>query len=495
MDELLQMPRIERTPSPVDAEPGYTNRDSWLIEFLRTGALWTILSGTVAAGLLLWVAWYNRYPTIFSDTGSYLLTGALQVALAPFRAPGYGTFTHITSLGVSPWFTVATQAILVVYVLYEACGHLIGGNRKFINGCLLAAVCGLITLTSLPWLVSLVMPDVFAGIAFLCIFLLAFASELRVLQRSLLAAILTISVAAHTSLFPLAAVVVATLLIWKLLAKQRECPSAWAAMAWMLLPVLAAGLWTAKQNQKMGLGFRLSPSANSFLLGRLFGDGLAPKFLRANCPKRHFISCRYLSDLPQTEAQFLFWHPLYGELKGRESEIDAIVHGTLAAYPGEFLLGSVEQTFFQLGTLRTGEEARSNAAQEWNLAAIQQVFPADLQTFSDARQFHLGLRPLANAAAVVHTAFFWLSLIACVLFVRTGRFAPLNKFLASAILFLVFNAAICGALAGVYDRYQARVAWLIPFCLIAYICRWVRESSRGLLRQDSTVFDLTPIAD
>jgi hypothetical protein len=28
---------------------------------------------------------------------------------------------------------------------------------------------------------------------------------------------------------------------------------------------------------------------------------------------------------------------------------------------------------------------------------------------------------------------------------------------------VVLNAAICGVLSGPYDRYQARVIWLVPF--------------------------------
>ena len=32
---------------------------------------------------------------------------------------------------------------------------------------------------------------------------------------------------------------------------------------------------------------------------------------------------------------------------------------------------------------------------------------------------------------------------------------------------LAGNAALCGALSGVYDRYQARIVWLVPLCGLA----------------------------
>jgi hypothetical protein len=460
----------------------------------QIGALMTIFFATLAAGLLLWVALYNGYPTLFSDTGSYLLTGAFHVALAPFRAPGYSVFIRMTSFGTSAWFTIVAQAILVVYALYETYDYLIGGGRKFAGLSLLAGVSVLAALTSLPWLVSLLMPDVFAGIAFLCIFLLAFAGELRLIQRIFLASILAISVAAHTSLFPIAALFIAALVILRLASRQPHgLPPTGAALAWLLVPIIAAGFWTSSQNQKMGLGFRLSPSANAFLLGRLFGDGLARDFLRENCPKRHFISCRYLSNLPRTEAEFLFWHPLYRDLKGHDREMDTIVRGTLLAYPRRFLLSSARQTFLQLAALRTAEEARSDAAHDWNNVAMLRVFPGDLEAYRSSRQFGGRLLPLANAAAVVDTTIFWLSVVASLLFAWNGRFARMNKFLASAILFLVVNAAVCGALAGVYDRYQSRVEWLMPFCLTAYVCCPIAERKRGIAREDSGSLELASI--
>src|SRR5258708_2651069 len=141
------------------------------------------LFAALGACLLLWVARYNGYPTVFSDTGGYLLTGAFFIPYTPFRAPGYSVFTRLTSLGISPWFTIVVQAAIVVYVLRETCNYLVGSDRKRRDYFLLASICLLAALTSLPWVVSQLMPDVFAGILFLSAFLLAFDGELRVIQK------------------------------------------------------------------------------------------------------------------------------------------------------------------------------------------------------------------------------------------------------------------------------------------------------------------------
>ena len=477
LDKVLLTPSIDPSTAAVDVAFELSSPQSQPVVEKLIAAVWTILSGALAAGLLVGIAWYNGYPTVFSDTGSYLVTGAFHVALAPFRAPGYAAFMRVASLGRSSWFIVAAQAFLVVYVLRECCEYLIGGGRKFVDLCLLVAVCALTALTSLPWFASLLMPDIFAGILFPCTFLLAFNGELPPLRRMVLAAILAIAVAAHSSLFPIAALFFAGLLVLRVATRANSAgPSMSSFLAWLLVPALAAGIWTANQNQELGLGFRLSPSGNSFLLGRLFGDGLAPEFLRANCANRHFISCRYLAHLPHDEVDFLFRHPLLRDLNGHEHEIQTIVRGTISAYPLQFAISSAAQTLFQFASVRTGDEIRSYSAQEWNDDAVQRVFPGELQAFRNTRQIRDRLLHLADGASVIDTIVFWLSAAACLYFARTRRFPRTNQFLVAAILFLVINAAVCGSFSGVYNRYQSRVAWLVPFCLVSYVCCLVRES-------------------
>ncbi len=134
----------------------------------------------------------------------------------PFRAPGYGTFTRWTSLGTSAWFTIAAQAIIVVYILREIFAYLIGGDRKYVDRCLLFGACILVAMTSLPWVTSQIMPDVFAGVLFLSMFLLVLAGEFGTRKRIVLALLLMISVAAHSSFFPIAALFVAAMVLLNL---------------------------------------------------------------------------------------------------------------------------------------------------------------------------------------------------------------------------------------------------------------------------------------
>ena len=47
-------------------------------------------------------------------------------------------------------------------------------------------------------------------------------------------------------------------------------------------------------------------------------------------------------------------------------------------------------------------------------------------------------------------------------------------FLASVMLFLLVNALVCSFGSSTHDRYQGRVAWLLPFAL-ALSAGWFRE--------------------
>ncbi len=328
------------------------------------------------------------------------------------------------------------------------------------------------------------MPDVFAGVLFLSAFLWAFAGELSLIRRVCLAAILMISVGAHASLFPIAGLVFAAIIIARLAGfRPRSAPATGVILFWLLAPMIVAGYNTAKLNRSMGLGFEIAPPKNTFFLARLFGDGLAAEFLQENCPKRPFISCKYLSNLPRTQEEFMFQHPLIRDLVGHDDEVEEIVHGALLAYPLRFVMSSVKETLRQLAAIRTGEEIRSHGSIDWTITSVQKVLPRDVPAFSNSKQSRGILLPLARFAAAIDTFFFWLSFAACLAFAWTGRFERVNVFVYSAFVFLFINAAACATLAAVFDRYQARVAWIIPFCLMAYICCLVSKWKRGVVPQ------------
>lgn len=480
MEKVLLIQTLEQNCSPAGVTPDAAGGNSSPAHAPRAEWPRALLFGALAASLLLWVAFYNGYPIVTPDSGGYMYSGAFHVGVWPFRAPAYGAFMKWTRLRTSSWLTIAAQAAIVVYVLREILAYLVGGERKYIDRCLLYGTCLLTVLTGLPWLVSELMPDVFAGILLLCAFLLAFAGELRPGQRAVLFCVTTVSVASHTSLLPIAFLFVAVLIGLRLVDRQsRGLPPIRHVLVWLLLPIVAAGFYTAYENRAMGLGFSLSPTKYDFLLGRLFGNGMAGDFLRQNCQTRPFISCRYLSHLPHHQSEFLFQHPLIRDLKGHDDEVKAIVQGTIFGSPARFIASSAKEALLQLVSLRTGADTRLEILSDETFYDILRVIPREFQPFFISKQFNGLLFPLTDALSAVHVGIFWVSLAACFVFAWRRRFARIDMFLVSAVLFLIINAAVCGALSGLDDRYQSRVAWVIPLCLLAYVCSALAEWKSG----------------
>jgi hypothetical protein len=227
----------------------------------------------------------------------------------------------------------------------------------------------------------------------------------------------------------------------------------------------------------MGLGFKVSPAGNEFFLASLFGKGLVADFLHSRCPTQTFVACHYLGNLPQTPEQFLFWSPILHQMDRDGVETRTLIRGTLETYPFKFALYSTENTLQQFVDNRTGDEIRA-----WDLKApntngedILQVFPSDALAFANGKQSNGLMSRFTNILSIVHLVVFWLCAIACVHFARTVGARKLNEFFYAAVVFLLINAAICATLAGVYERYQSRVAWIVPFCFCLYVCESLRK--------------------
>jgi hypothetical protein len=198
-----------------------------------------------------------------------------------------------------------------------------------------------------------------------------------------------------------------------------------------------------------------------------------------------FVACRHLADLPTTDAEFLFWSPLRDDMAGHGNEMAEVVRGTIAAHPLRFAMSSVKETLLQLAAFRTGDEIHASNlnAPNTNGLVIQQVFPRDFHAFSNARQARGRMNLVTKAAVIMDAAVFCLSALACVLLARTRRAKRVNQLFYWAIIFLVINAGICGSLAGVNDRYQSRVAWIVPLCLLSYV-GYLVESGTSRIRED-----------
>src|SRR3954468_22160765 len=161
--------------------------------------------------LLLAPAIWNRFPLLQFDTGGYLVRW-FEGYLVPSRSTVFGLYLNIFA---TPdfWPVVVLQAALTVWLLALLLRALGFGGRPLL---LLGMTTALAVLTTLPWLTSILLTDIFAGLAVLAVHLLIFANdELRRWERNALIALIAFAAATHSATFAvILALLGAAVLAW-----------------------------------------------------------------------------------------------------------------------------------------------------------------------------------------------------------------------------------------------------------------------------------------
>jgi hypothetical protein len=319
---------------------------------------------------MAWPAFYNRSPLLYPDSISYLEDGRL-VARALFLhklSADYGGPSFIYCLGIlplhwntNPWPIVGLNALLTSYVIWLVVRSIL--PQKTITG-YFALVVPLSVLTGLGWFVSLVMPDVYGPVLYLCIYLLVFASEALSPAEHLLVVLIVWSVASHVTHLMLAAGLCVFLALLLLLRRRSARPR--------LPPIgLVAMIIGTAAAAHMALHAYLygEPTLNGkrapFLMARVLIDGPGKKYLKQHCGDANLVIFDYLNQLPADTNDFL-WKldgicqtasPATKEELRREEM--PLVLATLRGYPREELAISAAHYWEQLTTFGSGTTART----------------------------------------------------------------------------------------------------------------------------------------
>lgn len=415
----------------------------------------------LGAVLLVWPALLNGYPLVFSDTGGFLhqTIGPLMLWDKPWV---YGPFLHLFHWGVTLWLPLAAQALIVSHILWVAQRVLCGGatGAGHLGVCLVAAA-----LTTAPFTVAMLMPDVFAPVVVLALVLLAFtASSLSRAERVWFSALAALGIASHLSHVPVALAMVGMAIL----------AGRWRGAVAAAVPLVAAVVVLLATN---GVGHgraALSPHGATFLLARLQADGPASEVIRARCPAAGWYLCAFADRLPMDANDFLWApdSPVNRDAEGRarflggallSPEAGEIVAVTLREHPVAVAAAILRNTVAQVATAGIGDTLGNDHLAAALRPRILEGFPAREVAAFDASRQARGTLPEAVAwLAPLHAAALLaaLPLICLALWQRDGRTRV--WFAAAVVVGVVANATATGGLSGVFPRYQARVAWLLP---------------------------------
>lgn len=419
---------------------------------------------TAGIAVLLAPAIFNGFPLIYPDTGGYLerpFDGTLEIG----RSALYGAFLA-ASIPLQFWPAVAIQALLTLWIMALALRvHGLGGRPvRFV-----ALVIGLSALTSLPWYVGQLMPDIFLPLAVLALYLLAFHhGALARWELAALVAFMAVAMAFHMTIVALALALLCALALLKPMASRLRWPT--PALAWPAV-ALAAGLLAAPLSNLAVTGtFSFTPGGTTFLFGRMLQDGIVARYLADRCPDATLQLCTYRDQLPATANEWL-WNdksPLYrlGWWRAFEPEARRIVRESFVSYPGAQIAAAAASAVRQFTLLRTGEGM--NSYDTWDAeTTVKKHAPRAAERLHASRQMQDQFDfTLINA---IQVPLAWLSMAALVLVVGWGFFADRfpTALAVTCLAALIANAAVCGIFSGPDARYQSRIVWLAPFAAAA----------------------------
>lgn len=451
-----------------------------------------LLLVSMLAGLLfLWPMLAYGRPGNLQDSAAYYKGGREAVAFALGKLHASPPATSSTAPVAGPASSVATPPVHDPHqvrgarsIAYSVAAYVLGAPRPkmwllaaaqaFSTGFLCAVVLllfgsgirGSLTklavvaaATPVAFVVSLTVPDIFAGLVILAIALLAaFYRSLSPGVRIVSILIGAAGITFHASHLPIGLGVTALALALLLLAFRRGDP----VLPWQWVSVLApfvlgAALTVVLNSVAFG-GASLAAKRFPLTLARSVSEGPGKWYLEKNCGHLDYAICEvYPNGVPGTVHTFL-WGKTGVKERATPEQLDRIraeeaevVLAATRAYPFQEIqrlsinLGR-QLISFQPGV---GLDVRILAGPEG--IATSEIVPFD--------PFWAEVTGALSIAAV---------LLSLALLTFRWRSAPGLQPLIVMVLFgILVNAAVCVYFSGITDRYQARVIWLIPLLALA----------------------------
>jgi hypothetical protein len=446
----------------------------------------TRTSSTVFATLILLLpAWWNRFPLLEYDTGGYLARW-FEGYLVPSRSTTYGLFLA-AGWPLDFWPNVILQALVTVWII----GLLLRTHRFAVHPIALPAITAVLALTTaLPWLASVLLTDIFAGLAVLALHVLVWHGD-RVSRRERYALVVFIAFAGstHSATFAVllglgAAALVLSWLNAKLVPRAALAPTT-IALALSAVMLLGANYIVSKT-------VAWTPGGYGLAFGRMLQDGIVTRYLDDHCPDAQLKLCPYRNELPLDADKFLWGKSVFdklGRFTGLGDEMRTIVLGSLRDYPAMQVDTALRATARQLVAVGTGEGIGTALLHTYGI--IERYTPSVVPAMRAARQQHgeIGFAAINMIDVPVAWAAMALLPVLLLLGVYSAEFADLGSFAATLMLALLGNAAFCGVISDPHDRYGARIVWIAVFAVGLAAARayaLVRDRGAPLRRESAS---------
>lgn len=423
-----------------------------------------VLAGTL---LLCTLGFYNGFPLLYPDTGTYLESGFLG-KLPIDRPIFYGLFLRHASLAELPLLATFVQSSMLAWLLWRCLGLWVQPRR--LPAYYLGSLLLLVSCTGLPFVANILLPDIFTPILLLSGFLLALWTPLRRAERVAAALLFVLAILVHGSHLPVLALalpVLAGLAWWR--RKSGGQPFHRWGLATLAGATLLCLLFIPGYHYRKEGHFRLSPGGQVFMTNRLRDLDILQDYLQASCPTTQWRLCPYRDSL---YGDFLWDHvnsPLHktGGWAANVEEYGRMNAAILSQprYLGRYLVASMAETLRQLFVYEAGPVSPlspTGAA----CTNVRFYFPRSVRNMEASLQAR-GLLDLDGLNGRQH----WLVLgsMALLLLLALDRRrwqalpAQLRWLGTTLVLVSVANAFVCVSLSIVDPRFHGRLAWLFVF--------------------------------
>ncbi|WP_257196014.1 MULTISPECIES: hypothetical protein [unclassified Bradyrhizobium] len=438
------------------------------------GASWLRVAAMALPLLLLAPAFWNGYPLLQWDTGGYLARW-YEGYLVPSRSTVFGLYLHYgESFGF--WTNLAVQSLATLWLL-QLTLRVLSMMQTFrfvaISLCLIVA-------TALPWLASMLLTDIFAGLSILSLFLLVVgAGRISTLEKISLFVFTAFAAATHSAtLGVLLGLCIAGWMARPFL-KQR-LPLAGLAQA--SLTIVAGSLMLISANYALSGKLAWTPGGYGVAFGRMMQDGIVARYLNDRCPRERYKLCPYRNELPATADEFLWGKSMFntlGRFEGMNDEMGYIVVQSIKDYPAWQAAAALRAMGQQLLHVATGE-----GTDGWiphTRGIIERYIPAQVPPMRAARQQNWQLDFTAinwlHVPVALASMLGLLALLGNALASR--RLDDLTLLAATVTLALLGNAFICAVISGPHDRYGARMVWVATFVVLMAAARRLGDDAKA----------------
>ena len=419
---------------------------------------------------------------IFSDSGSYIAVGT-QLEYLSDRPVSYGLLIAPFTHGFGLWGVVALQAVAASWIIGEVLVTVTDRRSPTALALILVALAGI---SSLPWFVGQIMPDLATSLMALTLYLMLFSPRpgWRTWFRPIL---LTGLITLHLSHIPITAALIGLagiMLFWR--AGWRSTFSR-VAVPTASLAVAALGLCSV--TYLAADVFRPSLESEKFLVAKTFDSGLGQPVLNRICATESWRLCKvrgFVEDPRRLlQGQDYLWEPDSprwsldkSDAIGLRAEEGAFARRVLVEDPIGAIGVAAQSWGHQLVQARAADGMIAYPARTGVFKQIHEYFPYGSIAFDASKQE----RGVLQTLALVPDRAIALLVVLLTPFIIWFAIKRHDQSMTALVLVVlsafVINAAVCGILSGPVDRYQSRVLWLLPMLGLIALAKHLCNISR-----------------